>query len=167
MPSTEELQPMMAAYGSACFVAATLETNLRALLANIEHRTGSPADKIRVSSTDSDQARRTLGTLFDEAKNKEFITSAEERTIKRAIQERNFLIHAFWRSRIMMAHTEEGRDWIINCLQSVCDLLGKASDIVLALSERHLRDLGVLDYIDFMVDEHLDSEFVPPEKLRH
>ena len=167
-PKKEEIAPLFEAYGAACYEAQHLEGALKLLLIIIAEKQQARSASKSDSVIGSAETNKTLGDLFKDARNKEYFTSAEQKTINRAIKERNFLIHSYWNKRIQYSLTPKGRSWLVQNMTELRDLMRTATTIVNSLIDKYLEQYGVsVEYFASKTEEVWESDLEPPPGLLH
>src|SRR5690606_12000338 len=124
-----EIAPLFEAYGAACYEAQHLEGALKLLLGIIAEKQQAYTTKAG-PSFDVVELKSPLGDLFKDAKKKEYFTPAEEKTLNKAIKERNFLIHLYWKKRIEYSFTPKGRVWLVQNMTELGELMRTSTAIV-------------------------------------
>jgi hypothetical protein len=76
----------------------------------------------------------TLGKLLTRLKAKSKSPDVLETLLSNALDERNRLFHSFYREHNFRRNTDEGRDFMMDDLQSIHELLTKAYKAVMLLS---------------------------------
>lgn len=140
----EEIEPMMLAYGKACYSAQHLEAALRFLLVlNRSNNKGQVVAPDAIGEIESETMREAVFALFNLARKFEYFTSNEEKRVKRAIWDRNFLIHELWDRNAASIATPEGRQKVLKKIEAIHSQLKSASDIINDLSNRYLAECGL------------------------
>ena len=164
----QDIGSLIFAYGDAAFEANHLENGLSLVLNLMREYDKKRFSRRAVESLSTTDAPKTLGRLFEAVNGKERFSREQKKLISRAIRERNFLIHDYWKARIRMTLSKEGRAWVIKDLARIRDLLCEANKIIDALAARYLREFHInFDDLDFMVEGLWESEAEPPKRLLH
>ncbi len=86
-------------------------------------------------------------------KKSEYLTRAEQKQIRKAIKERNILVHSYLVDKSELLLTPEGRKEMLKDIRRVQNLLRKADDIIESLVDRYLAEHEVdLDEITRQLD---------------
>jgi uncharacterized protein YutE (UPF0331/DUF86 family) len=94
--------------------------------------------KSSVERLSTNDAEKTLGELWYAVKKSEYVTNAEQKKIRKAIKERNILVHSYLIDNGELLLTREGRAEMLADIRRVQDLLRKADEIVESLVDRYL-----------------------------
>ena len=153
----ETVVPIFAEFGGAVHIAQRLEFGLTLLLAFAVKFDEATIGKTTVDRLSTNDAEKTLGELWHAVKKSEYLTRAEQKKIRKAIKERNVLVHSYLIDKGDLLLTPDGRAEILVDIKRMQDLLMKADEIVESLVDRYL-----VEY-DADVDEitrQLDSLWV-------
>jgi hypothetical protein len=147
-PRREEIAPLFAEFGSACYQAYLLEDALRLLLqVGREYAKTQIPDAAILYPVDPDGIK-TLGALFQEVRKVEVLNTQEHELIWKAIQIRNWLVHGgYWHKvregRVPRFVTPEGRSEIIEELKQIGGALREATAIVHGMIDCYLAPYGL------------------------
>jgi uncharacterized protein YutE (UPF0331/DUF86 family) len=134
----ESVIPVYAEFGGAVHTAQRLEFGLTLLLAFAVKYDEATIGKSAVERLSTNDAEKTLGELWHAVKKSEYVTSAEQKKIRKAIKERNILVHSYLIDKGELLLTREGRAEMLADIRRVQDLLKKADEIVESLVDRYL-----------------------------
>jgi hypothetical protein len=134
----ESVMPIYAEFGGAVHTAQRLEFGLTLLLAFAVKYDEATIGKSAVERLSTNDAEKTLGELWHAVKKSEYVTSAEQKKIRKAIKERNILVHSYLIDKGELLLTREGRAEMLADIRCVQDLLRKADEIVESLVDRYL-----------------------------
>lgn len=149
----ESVRPVFAEFGAAVHTAQRLEFGLTLLLAFAVKFDEAKIGKSSVARLSSNDAERTLGELWHAVKKSEYVTRAEQKTIRKAIKERNVLVHSYLIDKGEHLFTPEGRAEMLEELKGTQELFKKADAIVESLVDRYLSEYNVdLDEITRQLD---------------
>lgn len=149
----ESVIPVFAEFGAAVHTAQRLEFGLTLLLAFAVKFDEAKIGKAAVDRLSSNDAEKTLGELWHAVKKSEYVTRAEQKTIRKAIKERNVLVHSYLVDRGEQIFTPEGRTEMLADIKRVQELFRKADAIVESLVDRYLSEHNVdLDEITKQLD---------------
>mgnify|MGYP006929324600 CR=1 FL=1 len=139
-----DLEPVLLAYGKACFAAQSLESSIRLLLVvQSSARAGMAVSPRVLSEIESETMRDAVYSLFERAKAVEYFTAAEEKQIKQAMRTRNYLIHELWARYAARMTTPDGRAFLVGQMEKIQRELGAAERILASLVDRHLEEHGL------------------------
>lgn len=145
--------PVFAEFGAAVHTAQRLEYGLTLLLAFAVKYDEAKIGKSSVDRLSSNDAERTLGELWHAVKKSEYVTRAEQKTIRKAIKERNALVHSYLVDKGEQLFTPEGRSEMLEDIKRIQELFRKADAIVESLVDRYLTENNVdLDEITKQLD---------------
>jgi len=94
--------------------------------------------KSTVERLATNDAEKTLGELWHAVKKSEYVTRAEQKKIRKAIKERNILVHNYLIDKGELLLTREGRTEMLADIQRIQALLRNADEIVESLVDRYL-----------------------------
>lgn len=134
----ESLTPVFAEFGGAVHIAQRLEFGLTLLLAFAVKFDEAKIGRSTVDKLGSVDAEKTLGELWHAVKKSEYLTRAEQKTIRKAIKDRNVLVHSFLIDNGEQLITPEGRARVIADIRRMQESLRKADEIVESLVDRYL-----------------------------
>ncbi len=141
---TTDTDPVLLAYGQACFAAQALESSIRLLLVvNSSAKTKLAVSPTVLSEIEAETMRDAIYTLFSRALAVEYFTAAEEKQIKAAMRTRNYLIHEFWARHVARMATPDGRRFLIGKLHEIQLELVAAERILASLIDRYLGEHGL------------------------
>lgn len=140
MPLHESVTPVLAEFGSAVYTAQRLEFGLTLLLAFAVKFDEAKIGKSTVDKLGSLEAEKTLGELWHAVKKSEYLTRAEQKKIRKAIKERNILVHSFLVDKGEQLITPEGRAEVLAEIRRMQASLWKADEIVESLVDRYLAE---------------------------
>ena len=153
--------PVLAEFGGAVHTAQRLEFGLTLLLAFAVKYDDATIGKSSVDRLSSIDAEKTLGELWHAVKKSEYVTRAEQKKIRKAIKERNILVHSYLIDKGEMLLTREGRSEMLADIRRMQVSLRKADEIVESLVDRYLVDNNAdLDEIT----KQLDSLWVEDDR---
>lgn len=160
----ESVIPVFAEFGAAVHTAQRLEFGLTLLLAFAVKFDEAKIEKASVDRLSSNEAERTLGELWHAVKKSEYVTRAEQKTIRKAIKERNALVHSYLVDKGEQLFTPEGRAEMLEDIKRIQALFLKADAIVESLVDRYLSENDVdLDEITKQLDSlWIDGGGNPP-----
>lgn len=157
----ESVMPVLAEFGGAVHTAQRLEFGLTLLLAFAVKYDDATIGKSSVDRLSSIDAEKTLGELWHAVKKSEYVTRAEQKKIRKAIKERNILVHSYLIDKGEMLLTREGRSEMLADIRRMQVSLRKADEIVESLVDRYLVDNNAdLDEIT----KQLDSLWVEDDR---
>jgi hypothetical protein len=130
--------PVLAEFGGAVHIAQRLEFGLTLLLAFAVKFDDATIGKSTVERLATNDAEKTLGELWHAVKKSEYVTRAEQKKIRKAIKERNILVHNYLIDKGELLLTREGRSEMLADIQRIQSLLRKADEIVESLVDRYL-----------------------------
>ena len=149
----ESVMPVLAEFGGAVHTAQRLEFGLTLLLAFAVKYDDATIGKSSVDRLSSIDAEKTLGELWHAVKKSEYVTRAEQKKIRKAIKERNILVHSYLIDKGEMLLTREGRSQMLADIRRMQVSLRKADEIVESLVDRYLVDNNAdLDEITKQLD---------------
>lgn len=134
----ESVMPVLAEFGGAVHTAQRLEFGLTLLLAFAVKYDEATIGKSSVDRLWSVDAEKTLGELWHAVKKSEYVTRAEQKKIRKAIKERNELVHSYLIDKGEMLLTREGRSEMLADIKRIQASLRKADEIVESLVDRYL-----------------------------
>jgi hypothetical protein len=134
----ESVVPVFAEFGGAVHIAQRLEFGLTLLLAFAVKFDDATIGKSTVERLATNDAEKTLGELWHAVKKSEYVTRAEQKKIRKAIKERNILVHNYLIDKGELLLTREGRSEMLADIQRIQALLRKADEIVESLVDRYL-----------------------------
>lgn len=134
----ESVKPVLAEFGGAVHTAQRLEFGLTLLLAFAVKFDDAKIEKSTVDKIASNDAEKTLGELWHAVKKSEYLTRAEQKKIRKAIKERNILVHNFLVDNGESLITPEGREQMLADIRRMQLSLRKADEIVESLVDRYL-----------------------------
>ncbi|NCF27983.1 MAG: hypothetical protein GWP69_11425 [Gammaproteobacteria bacterium] len=134
----ESVMPVLAEFGGAVHIAQRLEFGLTLLLAFAVKFDDATIGKSTVERLATNDAEKTLGELWHAVKKSEYVTRAEQKKIRKAIKERNILVHNYLIDKGELLLTREGRSEMLADIQRIQSLLRKADEIVESLVDRYL-----------------------------
>lgn len=157
----ESVVPVFAEFGGAVHTAQRLEFGLTLLLAFAVKFDEATIGKSTVERLSTNDAEKTLGELWHAVKKSEYLTRAEQKKIRKAIKERNILVHSYLIDKGEMLLTREGRAEMLNDIKRMQTSLRKADEIVESLVDRYLVENNAdLDEIT----KQLDTLWVEDDK---
>lgn len=134
----ESVIPVFAEFGGAVHTAQRLEFGLTLLLAFAVKYDEAKIGKSAVDRLSTNDAEKTLGELWHAVKKSEYLTRAEQKKIRKAIKDRNILVHSYLIDKGEMLLTREGRAEMLVDIKRLQDSLKKADEIVESLVDRYL-----------------------------
>lgn len=134
----ESVVPVFAEFGGAVHIAQRLEFGLTLLLAFAVKFDDATIGKSTVERLATNDAEKTLGELWHAVKKSEYVTRAEQKKIRKAIKERNILVHNYLIDKGELLLTREGRTEMLADIQRIQALLRNADEIVESLVDRYL-----------------------------
>jgi len=134
----ETVVPIFAEFGAAVHIAQRLEFGLTLLLAFAVKFDEATIGKTTVDRLSTNDAEQTLGELWHAVKKSEYLTRAEQKKIRKAIKERNILVHSYLIDKGDLLLTPDGRAELLADIKRMQDLLMKADEIVESLVDRYL-----------------------------
>jgi hypothetical protein len=134
----ESVKPVLAEFGGAVHTAQRLEFGLTLLLAFAVKYDDAKIGRSSVDRLSSIDAEKTLGELWHAVKKTEYLTRAEQKKIRKAIKERNILVHSYLIDKGEMLLTREGRSEMLADIRRIQSSLRKADEIVESLVDRYL-----------------------------
>ncbi|TFH50671.1 MAG: hypothetical protein E4H01_01765 [Lysobacterales bacterium] len=145
--------PVLAEFGGAVHTAQRLEFGLTLLLAFAVKYDDATIGKSSVDRLSSIDAEKTLGELWHAIKKSEHVTRAEQKKIRKAIKDRNVLVHSYLIDKGEMLLTREGRSEMLVDIRRMQASLRKADEIVESLVDRYLLEHNAdLDEITKQLD---------------
>lgn len=157
----ESVKPVLAEFGGAVHTAQRLEFGLTLLLAFAVKYDDATIGRSSVDRLSSIDAEKTLGELWHAVKKTEYLTRAEQKKIRKAIKQRNILVHSYLIDKGEMLLTREGRSEMLADIRRIQDSLRKADEIVESLVDRYLVENNAdLDEIT----KQLDSLWVEDDR---
>jgi len=139
----ESVIPIFAEFGAAVHTAQRLEFGLTLLLAFAVKFDEARIGKSAVDRLSSNDAEKTLGELWHAVKKSEYVTRAEQKIIRKAIKERNVLVHSYLVDNGEQLFTPEGRAEMLEDIVRMQELFKKADSIVESLVDRYLSEHNV------------------------
>lgn len=134
----ESVVPVFAEFGGAVHTAQRLEFGLTLLLAFAVKFDEATIGKSAVERLATNDAEKTLGELWHAVKKSEYLTRAEQKKIRKAIKERNILVHSYLIDNGENLLTREGRAEMLQDIKRMQVSLRKADEIVESLVDRYL-----------------------------
>ena len=134
----ESVIPVFAEFGGAVHTAQRLEFGLTLLLAFAVKYDDATIEKSAVDRLSTNDAEKTLGELWHAVKKSEYLTRAEQKKIRKAIKERNILVHSYLIDKGELILTSEGRAEMLVEIRRMQASLRKADEIVESLVDRYL-----------------------------
>lgn len=157
----ESVAPVFAEFGGAVHTAQRLEFGLTLLLAFAVKFDEAKIGKSMVAKLSSSDAEKTLGELWHAVKKSEYVTRAEQKKIRKAIKDRNILVHSYLIDKGELLLTREGRTEMLADIRRIQETLRKADEIVESLVDRYLEENNAdLDEIT----RQLDTLFIEDEE---
>ena len=145
--------PVFAEFGGAVHTAQRLEFGLTLLLAFAVKFDEAKIGKSTVDKLASNEAEKTLGELWHAVKKSEYLTRAEQKKIRKAIKDRNILVHSFLIDNGEQLLTPEGRAQMLTDINRMQASIRKADEIVESLVDRYLVEYDAdLDEITRQLD---------------
>lgn len=145
--------PVFAEFGGAVHTAQRLEFGLTLLLAFAVKFDEAKIGKSTVDKLASNEAEKTLGELWHSVKKSEYLTRAEQKRIRKAIKDRNILVHSFLIDNGEQLLTPEGRAQMLTDIRRMQTSIRKADEIVESLVDRYLVEYDAdLDEITRQLD---------------
>ena len=144
-------------FGFAAEAAQLLETELGTLLFAIDAIHEGLLDKpnpIRAAELLDAINSHTLGKLLQRLKAKNGSLSELEPLLSKALDERNRLFHSFYRQHNFRRNSDEGRDFMLEDLESIHELIIEAYKAVSLLSDTDLDSIS----LDALPTRHLPLE---------
>ena len=149
----ESVVPVFAEFGGAVHTAQRLEFGLTLLLAFAVKFDEATIGRSTVDRLSTKDAEKTLGELWHAVKKSEYVTRAEQKQIRKAIKERNILVHTYLVDKGELLLTPEGRSEMLADIRRIQDLFRKADEIVESLVDRYLSEHEVdLDEVTRQLD---------------
>ncbi len=139
----ENVAPVFAEFGGAVHTAQRLEFGLTLLLAFAVKFDKASIEKSTVDRLSTRDAEKTLGELWHAVKKSEYVTRAEQKQIRKAIKERNVLVHTYLMDKGELLLTPKGRAELLADIKRIQNLLRKADEIVESLVDRYLVEYDV------------------------
>jgi hypothetical protein len=137
----KEITPIMAAFGLAVFEGQNFEHGLGHLLWIIDEELKKEGRK--PLNDDIDKIRITSGQLFRRVKKVEVLSDKEIEVIQRGIDDRNYLVHHYWKNENMLATaTPDGRKKILEDLDDRRENCRQARRLVGKLIDAYLVKYG-------------------------
>lgn len=165
-PTIDDLDVVFRAYGAACFAAQHLESALRVLLVLSTAAKQQQMNMHILRLVESETAMDTLRQLFNAAREREYFTGAEVKSIDRAIKRRNFIIHSYWHKHTMLLSTAKGRAWLCDDLQHARAVMRDANGIVNSLCDRYWEQYGMsTKALNELIGALWEGENDPPDDL--
>jgi hypothetical protein len=134
----ESVVPVFAEFGGAVHTAQRLEFGLTLLLAFAVKYDDATIGRASVDRLATNDAEKTLGELWHAVKKTEYVTRAEQKKIRKAIKERNMLVHNYLIDKGEMLLTREGRAEMLADIKRIQNSLRNADEIVESLIDRYL-----------------------------
>jgi hypothetical protein len=134
----ESVVPVFAEFGGAVHTAQRLEFGLTFLLAFAVKYDNATVEKSAVDRLSTNDAEKTLGELWHAVKKSEYVTRAEQKKIRKAIKERNVLVHNYLIDKGALLLTSDGRAEMLADIRRMQASLRKADEIVESLVDRYL-----------------------------
>jgi len=134
----ESVVPVFAEFGGAVHTAQRLEFGLTLLLAFAVKYDNATVEKSAVDRLSTNDAEKTLGELWHAVKKSEYVTRAEQKKIRKAIKERNVLVHNYLIDKGELLLTSDGRAEMLADIRRMQASLRKADEIVESLVDRYL-----------------------------
>lgn len=134
----ESVVPVFAEFGAAVHTAQRLEFGLTLLLAFAVKYDDATIERSTVERLATNDAEKTLGELWYAVKKSEYLTRAEQKKIRKAIKERNVLVHNYLIDNSESLLTAEGRSGMLGDIRRMQASLRKADEIVESLVDRYL-----------------------------
>ena len=134
----ESVVPVFAEFGGAVHTAQRLEFGLTLLLAFAVKYDDATVEKSAVERLSTNDAEKTLGELWHAVKKSVYVTRAEQKKIRKAIKERNILVHDYLIDKGELLLTPEGRAEMLSDIRRIQASLRKADEIVESLVDRYL-----------------------------
>ena len=134
----ESVVPVYAEFGGAVHTAQRLEFGLTLLLAFAVKYDDATIERSAVDRLSTNDAEKTLGELWHAVKKSEYVTRAEQKKIRKAIKERNVLVHDYLIDKGELLLTSEGRAEMLADIRRMQASLRKADEIVESLVDRYL-----------------------------
>ena len=134
----ESVVPVFAEFGAAVHTAQRLEFGLTLLLAFAVKYDDATIERSTVERLATNDAEKTLGELWHAVKKSEYLTRAEQKKIRKAIKERNVLVHNYLIDNSESLLTLDGRAEMLGDIKRMQASLRKADEIVESLVDRYL-----------------------------
>lgn len=174
-PTIDEISatsaPIFWAYGLAVYHAQLIENGVQLLLLVIAYE--RKKEGLSVSDLSIDNPRHienTLGKLFNKARKHGCFTKEDERKVRKAINTRNLLVHAYWRKKkhIKAISTPKGREWLVSNLLKLKEQCREADRIITALIDQYLSLYGTsIEALSPPIPEIWQSDEEPPDHVLH
>jgi hypothetical protein len=143
-----------AQFGRAAYYAQCLEATLTNILVATGSLEGKSKTEEDVSALEA-ELQKPLGTLIGKVRAKHQLPPQTEEMIRKALQDRNFLIHRFFRERSWGFVTTEGRQKLIAELREIESNLHAADKLAVQLCAALGALLGITPQ---MLDEEFQSK---------
>ena len=157
----ESVVPVFAEFGGAVHTAQRLEFGLTLLLAFAVKYDDATVEKSAVERLSTNDAEKTLGELWHAVKKSDYVTRAEQKKIRKAIKERNILVHDYLIDKGELLLTPDGRAEMLSDIRRIQASLRMADEIVESLVDRYLVENDAdLDEIT----KQLDTLWVQPDE---
>ena len=134
-PTNEMMRDMFAQYGFAAYWGQRLENTLvqtLTFLARVINHATPPAD---LSSLELTAQKKTLGWLLRELRSKVNPAEPVEEMLDKALDQRNFLTHHFFRERQEETASAEGLVRMVKELHEIGELLAQANQVMTVLAK--------------------------------
>ena len=139
----ESVVPVYAEFGGAIHTAQRLEFGLTLLLAFAVKFDEATIGRSAVDRLSTKDAEKTLGELWHAVKKSEYVTQAEQKQIRKAIKERNMLVHSYLVDKGELLLTPKGREEMLADIRRIQKSFRKADEIVESLVDRYLAEHDV------------------------
>ena len=156
----ESVVPVFAEFGGAVHTAQRLEFGLTLLLAFAVKYDNATVEKSAVDRLSTNDAEKTLGELWHAVKKSEYVTRAEQKKIRKAIKERNILVHNYLIDKGALLLTSDGRAEMLADIRRMQASLRKADEIVESLVDRYLVEYDA-DLEE--ITKQLDTLWIEPD----
>lgn len=157
----ESLVPIFAEFGASVHVAQRLEFGLTILLAFAAKYEDASISRSKVDELFGQDAEHTLGELFHAVRRAEYLTRAEQKIIRKAVKERNLLVHSYLIDKGELLLTPDGRQELIKDIARIQKNIQSADRLVESLVDKYLEEY------DTSIDEitqQWDSLWVPDSR---
>ncbi len=137
-----ELKTLFAEFGATVHAAQCLEYALGLLMALLTKYEGAKFKGRPDESLSAAFSSQTLGELFRAVRKQEVFTSAERKTVHKAIKQRNQLVHSYLVDKAEYFLGAKSRAKLVRDLQKRRSNLREANAIIDRMIDRYLKEHG-------------------------
>ena len=139
----EQCKEVFAHFGSAVYYAQVLEhqiVNMLVVLRKAQHRVTSEDE---FDALFNKKMANTLGQLITEIKHTYRLSDDDKNKLKKVLKARNFIVHDYFKEKVLLFETTKGRELMINDLIEFKNTVIKLDKRLVELAEKYNKRLGI------------------------